>query len=261
MYTLVLGAVFRNEADNMVEFIEHYFFHGVEHLYLCNDASVDNYQEVLEPYIQKGVVTLLHTQEPRRSGRQARIYNSLLLPHLQESQWWLIADLDEFVYAPQEVDLRKVLDTYIHCSQVSVEWLMFGSDGAQTQPPLLVPYFLKRCPHGLSYKSFVQTQYLRQFDIHRHELLPQAPPEELLKVDPATGRAPMIMNHYRQQSFERWTKRVSTRGDVNLLQSATFSTDIFFQHNYNDVYDDRLFLQNVPILEKIRHLKNKYTYI
>lgn len=263
MFKLVIGAVFRNEADNMIEFIEHYLFHGVEHFYFINDGSTDNYMEILQPYIEQGLLTLFHGSEPRTVGRQERVYNTMFLPHVHESQWWLIADLDEFLYAPEEIDLRNILDRYTHRSQVSAEWLMFGSDGTEQQPELLVPHFRKRCPHGISYKSFVQTQYLHEFSIHRHVLVPDAPAEELLKID-ASGNAPLIMNHYRQQSLERWMKRVSPRGDGSITRpqfGTTYPLEVFFEHNYNDIEDNRLLIQNAPILEKIRDLKNKYTYI
>ena len=70
MFKLVLGAVFRNEADNMVEYVEHYLFHGVEHLYLINDGSTDNFREVLAPYIERGLVSLFEGNEERTGGRQ-----------------------------------------------------------------------------------------------------------------------------------------------------------------------------------------------
>jgi hypothetical protein len=90
----------------------------------------------------------------------------MFLQHLHEADWWLIADLDEFAYSPKETDLRKVLDGYTQFSYVSAEWLMFGSDGHEVQPPLLVSDFTKRCATGISYKTFVQSKYLRQFGIH-----------------------------------------------------------------------------------------------
>lgn len=263
MFKLVLGAVFRNEADNMIEYLEHYLYHGVEHFYMINDGSTDNFREVLAPYLEKGLVTLFEGNEPRVVARQQRVYNVMFLQHLHESEWWLIADLDEFMYSPKEIDLRKVLDTYNEYSQISAEWLMFGSDSKTEQPDLLVSGFSKRCSHGISYKSFVKSKYLRAFSLHRHELLDSAPSEILLKLD-TSGTADLIVNHYRQQSLERWMKRVSPRGDGDLYRAHFgngYPLDVFYEHNYNDIYDDRLLQQNEPILEKVLGIKKLYNYM
>lgn len=260
MYELALGGIFKNEADNIVEFIEHYLFHGVEHFYFINDQSTDNYAEVLEPYIQQGIVTLFHGNEPKVVGRQVDSYNRYFLPIKDECKWLLIADFDEFLYSPFEIDIRKVLHHFENFAQIRAEWLMFGSDGYDEQPNLLVPAFLKRCDHGLSYKSFVQTKFLKRIGVHTHEI---SEGNILQMTIDKEGNAPFIINHYRQQSFQRWKKRVSTRGDVDLHRpqyANEFPDCVFFEHNYNDVLDTRLLEQNKPIIEKILHLKNKYKY-
>jgi len=262
MFKLVLGAVFRNEADNMVEYIEHYLYHGIEHFYLINDGSIDNFREVLNPYIQNNIVTLFEGNEPRTANRQERVYNSMFLPHIHKSKWWLIADLDEFVYSPIEINLQRILEKYEDYSQVSAEWLMFGSDNKEIQPDLLVSGFLKRCDHGISYKTFVQSKYLCSFGIHKHNLVNNSPAEILLNLD-KDGNADIIINHYRHQSLNRWLKRVSTRGDGSIYRSEcanSFPIEVFYEHNYNDIYDTRLLDQNKQILRKILDIKNMYTY-
>ena len=48
-----IGAIFKNEAHIMKEWIEHYLYHGIEHIYLINDFSTDNFLEILQPFIDK----------------------------------------------------------------------------------------------------------------------------------------------------------------------------------------------------------------
>lgn len=262
MYELALGAIFKNEADNMIEYIEHYLYHGVDHLYLINDGSQDNYKEILEPYIQKGVVTLFESDEPKVPGRQSNAYNKFFLPIREKTKWLLIVDLDEFMYSPDEIDLRKLLCKYEDYAQVRVEWLMFGSNGFEKQPPLLVNSFFNRCSHGISYKSFVQTKFLQRLDLHTHDTNLGESSIAWLKLD-ENGNAPLIINHYRQQSLQRWLKRVSTRGDGDLHRAHfnnAYPLEVFYEHNYNDVEDRRLFEQNKPMLEETLRLKNTYQY-
>ena len=39
---LSVGAMFRNESDSIIEWIKHYLYHGVDHIYLINDNSDDD---------------------------------------------------------------------------------------------------------------------------------------------------------------------------------------------------------------------------
>ena len=57
-WNIVLSAVFQNEAPYLKEFIEFHKLMGVEHFFLYNNMSHDNYYHVLEEYIKKGEVEL-----------------------------------------------------------------------------------------------------------------------------------------------------------------------------------------------------------
>ena len=46
MYYLSIGCIFKNESCGLYEFIEHNILHGVEHIYLINDFSNDNFIEI-----------------------------------------------------------------------------------------------------------------------------------------------------------------------------------------------------------------------
>ena len=63
MYYFSIGAIFKNESHILKEWLDHYFFHGVDHIYLINDNSTDKFLEILKPYIVKNVVTLYNCDE------------------------------------------------------------------------------------------------------------------------------------------------------------------------------------------------------
>lgn len=50
--------------------------HGVQHFYLIDDMSTDNVKEVLDPYIEKEIVTMFPTTSPDLKFRQV----NFLLP-------------------------------------------------------------------------------------------------------------------------------------------------------------------------------------
>jgi hypothetical protein len=69
MYNLILCAVFKNESHILSEWIQHYLCRGVEHIYLINDYSTDNFLPIINKYSSK--VTLFHNDIVTKNvGRQ-----------------------------------------------------------------------------------------------------------------------------------------------------------------------------------------------
>ena len=57
-YKVSICAIFKNEGPYLKEWIEFNHIVGVEHFYLYNNNSEDDYVSVLQPYIDSGLVTL-----------------------------------------------------------------------------------------------------------------------------------------------------------------------------------------------------------
>ena len=53
MHTLVLCGVFKNESHILEEWITHYLSRGLDHIYLINDNSSDNYKNIIEKFKDK----------------------------------------------------------------------------------------------------------------------------------------------------------------------------------------------------------------
>ena len=62
-YNISICAIFKNEANYMKEWIEFHQMMGVDHFYLYNNNSADDYFSVLSQYIEKGIVTLVEWPE------------------------------------------------------------------------------------------------------------------------------------------------------------------------------------------------------
>src|SRR6187431_1294722 len=58
-YTVCLCGIFKNEAKFLDEWIQFHLVVGIDHFYLYNNNSDDNYYEILKPYIEKGFVDLI----------------------------------------------------------------------------------------------------------------------------------------------------------------------------------------------------------
>jgi hypothetical protein len=243
-YYLVVGAVFKNEAHILDEWVKHYRAHNVDHIYLINDGSDDHFEEVLKPFVDEGYVTLLHqTDKIDTFPRQKKVYEKLLRPYLSESRWWAILDLDEFLYSPKQTNLREAVKKYDNGknTQLFVKWMMFGSSGHIQQPDLVVPNFLWRASKTSTQgKCIVRGDKVMEFDVHTHSMRKGGNTVFADERD-------MIVNHYIIQSWKFFERVKMTRGDVNLyaqkvgvVRDATY----FKNNDFHDIIDDRLAIQN-----------------
>ena len=125
-YTLSVCTIFKNEANNLIEWIEYHLIAGVEHFYLYNNNSTDNYGEILKPYIENNIVTLIDW--PPYPG-QASAYNNCWETYKNDSQWIAFIDCDEFICPRSDRNIGDFLKKYSNYPIVLLYWLMFGTSG------------------------------------------------------------------------------------------------------------------------------------
>jgi hypothetical protein len=245
MYDLVVCAVFKNEGHILEEWLTHYFARGVDHIYLVNDESTDNFLEIVNKFKDK--VTLFHNDiVPRVFGLQPSIYEKFFRSALSTTRWMAILDLDEFMYSPTTLDLKEVIGKeMVGVSQLLVHWVHFGSSGYLDTPKSAVHSFLMRANYGSagryeSYKAIFEASSLIKFDIHSCEVT--GPTKHIALSD----SAPLLINHYAIQSVEFWTKIKGTRGelsyDPNMLPR---NLNTFNLLDINTILDDRLSKQSI----------------
>jgi hypothetical protein len=252
MYYLSVGAIFKNESHIMREWVQHYLFHGVEHFYLINDKSTDDYMEVIQEYIDAGKITLFHADEPQYCGRQSVLYNRHILPRLKETKWLLIVDLDEFVWSKQNTDMTAVLRYSESFGQLQINEYLFGSNGHETQPKNVVSSFTKRRKeYWARYKYFVNSSFeFSSLNVHYATFA-----ESRFMTDSSVFLAVypeyFVLNHYNCQSREFWNRVKCTRGDSDSYLIRT--PEKFTELDCNEVEDMELCGQNKPLYETPDH--------
>ena len=248
-YNLCVGAMFKNEEKGLKEWMEHYIFHGVDHFYLINDGSTDTSVQVLQPYLNRGLVTLFTVAEPYYLGRQRNLYNRHILPLLGETHWLLMIDIDEYVWSRMNVNLARTLDLFHNFGQVQIQETLFGSNGLVQQPEKLVPAFT-RCKtyeqgESRKLKYFVNSHYeFTSLNIHHADFADKKYVTDASKF--IIGISTYFnMNHYNCQSIEFWNGVKCTRGDSDHYIVRT--PEQFKQYDINDV-------ENLELLEQNRSL-------
>lgn len=255
MYKLSVGALFKNESYSIKEWLEHYIAQGVEHFYLINDDSNDNYLEILKPFIDKGIVSLFEGNNWKKYlGRQRDMFNTFILPRLKESEWLIMVDLDEYLWSPNYSTLVELLDQCKHLGQIQVMNTIFGSNGHIKQPKSIVAGFTKRAimhptdtPENGNLKYIVHSTYeFSSLNIHHATFVNEKYERGHFQL---FSEPWLVLNHYKCQSKEFWDNIKCTRGDADNYQTRKSSD--FSLYDLNEVEDTRLFERNKCIIEKL----------
>jgi len=152
---LSVGAIMKDEAPYLIEWLEFHKIVGVERFYLYNNNSTDNTLDILQPYLQSGEV-ILHDW-PVTPG-QMSAYEHCLSAYKTESEWIAFIDLDEFLFPTEKDDLKEVLKEFDGVAGVGVNQLFFGSSGHEVRPEgLQIEHFTKRAADNLDNHKYVKS--------------------------------------------------------------------------------------------------------
>lgn len=135
-YELSVCAIFQNEAPYLKEWIEHHEKHGVQHFWLYNNNSIDDYKEILQPHINKGIVELIEwpgeTQDKKNwNSLQCNAYMDCVKRSKEITKWCAFIDIDEFLFCPTEIPLTEALLSYEEFGGVCVNWVMYGTSNVE----------------------------------------------------------------------------------------------------------------------------------
>ena len=125
-YYFSLCLIFRDEAPFLKEWIDYHSVIGVDHFYLYNNESSDNFREVLAPYIEQGRVTLIDFPG---SSMQVAAYKDCWERFRGETNWMCFLDADEFICPKYETDIKNWVKGWDKWPAVEIKWVIFGTSG------------------------------------------------------------------------------------------------------------------------------------
>lgn len=131
-FDLAVTLIFQNEARFLKEWIEYHRLIGVQHFYLYNNLSQDNYLEILQPYIEIGEVELFDVpirtfNQPDNLRVQCKAYNAALGLAKGKVKWLAFIDADEYLFPLEHDNLLDLLEEYEDFGGVHASWLVFGT--------------------------------------------------------------------------------------------------------------------------------------
>lgn len=209
-YQLSIAAIFQDEAAYLSEWLDYHRMLGVEHFYLYNNLSTDDWEEVLSPYVNAGIVEV--QEWPYTSCNweewkpiQNRCFDHAIARARGESKWLALIDTDEFICPLEMVTLPEFLQDYDEYAGVVVWWHCFGTSGVEKlkDGELLIEQLIACAPADKRqingwYKTICQPQRVpRVVDVHI--LLAQYPYQIVdEKKNPAKEltKTKIQLNHY-----------------------------------------------------------------
>ncbi len=260
-YYISLVAVFQNEARFLREWIEFYLLMGVEHFYLYNHLSSDDYMEILDPYIKNGIVELKDVKENPKNlqewnSLQTKLYTETAWKVKDLSEWLIVVDTDEFLFPVKAKNLKEILKKYDDYAALSVNWKMFGTGDVEKIEPdkLLIESLTKSANHqDLHVKTIVKPRYVKDFtNPHFPNLLPcySQVTENFEYFNgpfmPMESKNILRINHYWARDFEFFKSQKLNRIHVSGTELTDDEKKVQVNHlievnkNISVKYDDSI---------------------
>lgn len=219
---VAMAAITKNEGPFIAEWVAYHYLLGVEHFVIYDNRSDDATVEVLAPFVNAGLVTLVHW--PLFPG-QIDAYQHAVMTFGPRCDWMGFLDIDEFVSLPPGVTLPAFLAGFPpEAEEVVLFWRMFGHSGHRARPAGLVTLNFVHCDPNLWQiaKCFVRPERVRTMFVHHAETIDRRSVDEKGRSIPqvwmhergaVTGDMAVI-NHYFTRSYDDYAAKIA-RGQAD----------------------------------------------
>lgn len=252
IHNFVVVACCKSEAPFIKEWVEYHLTIGVEHFYIYDGAS-DYTRAVLEPYIQKGLVTYI---EWKIYPAQVAAYKNFIVDrHGMDANWAAFIDLDEYI-VPVNERMSDLLAFYDQpqIAGLAIGWTMFGSNGHVERPTgLITENYTKTIDYRIYKERYTKgivrpfrVSYVDDPHIFRPKTRTKMVREDLKEIKfgehwHRVGDFPvnkLTINHYFCKSFSDFQGKISRRGPDG--SGRFFEEFARFNSIANEVEDKRI---------------------
>lgn len=264
-YYLSVYAIMHNESHILREWIEIHLNEGIEHFFLVDHGSTDNWREKIADYVQNNTITIIELHSNDGGLDNLRAENSSLA--LAQSEWLLIQDLDEFTYATGRqciTDFLKSVPNDVH--QIAVPWVLFGTGGNIEQPNSIVKACVRaedmvaranliNSERPWHAKSIVRSRHLDLMHVHIHGVAGRTilPLSDIVEVEghffidnkyaARLSDFQILQNHYIHQSHEFYQAKMKRKGYILEVSGKGKS------------YSDERFIREESIINAVENKK------
>ena len=248
---LAVAAIAKNEGPYIKEWIEFYVKQGVAHFLIYDNDSDDNMREVLQPFIDQGLVS--YKRLPGKV-RQLDAYNMAVNNYKNKFRYIAFLDCDEFCFCLEhDKNLYEFVDELMKAHKqaggIGANWLIFGSSGYETKPAGGVLKNFVMCAE----KNFIANHYVKTIcdpqkvfmfnDAHKpiylkgYENFNENGEIIKLSVTEEVSFDKIRINHYFSKSKEEYIKK-RNRGMADNKNIRPM--DNFYSHDQNIIKDTEI---------------------
>ena len=251
LYDLSAVAIMKNAAPYVKEWINYHLLAGVQHFYIYDNDSPDNFKEVLQPYINSGIVTYIFYP----IKHQDEAYNEAKRDFRFFSRYMAFIDDDEFIMPKSRPTISEVVDEVLSsnsmASGLSINWRLFGSNNQESadyskgvlerftrsdaEPhdhiktvynPRRIKFFFN--PHFCAYFTGCYSLNERGQVTRSHQNIP-----------PSDDK--IVINHYNKKSREEYINKVHRGYPDNWERNvAPMKAENFSHEENNDIFNDSI---------------------
>jgi hypothetical protein len=136
---LAICAIFQDDAKYLDEWIEFHESQGVQKFYLYNNLSTDNYNQVLTPYINRGLVKLIEWPYEQKNlsdwnDIQCKAYMDCIVRIRSIAKWCAFIDTDEYLFCTDGSKLTNFLQDFKDFGGVGANWMLYGTSNVYKVP-------------------------------------------------------------------------------------------------------------------------------
>ncbi len=240
---LAVCAIAKNEGPYFKEWIEWHLSRGVERFYIYDNESSDCTRDVLQPYIDSGIVEY-HFFPGRK--RQLAAYDDCFERHRLDTRWIAVIDLDEFIVPVKDSSIPDFLHRFEDFAVVEINWLVYGSSGARSRTEGgVMQRFHKHSLPGHKLNTHVKSiadprRVCTMIGCHEAARLSGKPADPHGNVitthfgDRPPQHDVIKINHYAIKSYEEFlAKRARGRARTNSVRDMGY----FERYDLNDIDD------------------------
>ena len=162
---LTLGAIVRNEAHYVREWLAHYRVVGFEKFVIVLHRCSDDTERQIRSLPFAADITIEHCGT---SAPQVGCYNKLCNDYKSKTEWMAFLDADEFLFCPDGRNVCEFLDEFKKYGALIVHNFEFGSSGHVVRPSgPAISSFVHRAPNNYwmhdNFKSIVRLSEFERY--------------------------------------------------------------------------------------------------
>ena len=259
MYELAVVAIMKNEGLYIKEWLDYHLLAGVNHFFIYDNESTDDMKKILQPYIDKGVVTYVFYPG---KARQYEAYNDAIKKFRFFCRYMAFIDADEFIFPKTGQSVSEIVEEILAEKTDAValvaHMITFGSNNqkkadysrgvlkrfTRRAPNDYAPVDSNKIPGGNAHlKTILNPRYVNFFDDPHHAkyFIACHAVDEGGNISNMSIKLPIlsekiVINHYHTKSYEEYQKKVR-RGNADFLENR-YSMENFEKNDHNEIFDD-----------------------